>query len=259
MATEPPQPSRSAKDAVEFSVLATTVVAIILGFLILGGDPQLRVQVVTVLTVALVVVAFAYARGFERASVAMRRWKQKIAISHNPDLVRRLETLVQQAGETFGSPGKMYSFPNAANVLLSVVQQPERTPATLAATAKVEELAQLWGTMAGDWHNTTSEVTRLCSGPAKEDTQSFVDAMTLTGSLLKLVYWAVYRLVTVVGQIGGDGRVVLAPKQHERDRWTNFREKANVILADYDTLAREANAALGLALTPLDERITDPW
>ena len=256
---DPPEPSRSAKEAAEFAALGATVLAIVLGFLILGGDLQLRIDVAAALTIALLIVAFAYARGFERVSVALGRRRGRTAISRNPDLVRRLETLVQQAGETFGAAGKMHSFPNAANVLLSVVQQPERTPALLAATAKVEEIAQLWGMMAGTWHNTTFEITRLCSGPAREDTQSFIDEMTLTGNLLKLVYWAVYRLVTVVGQVGGDGRVVLAPKQHERDRWTTFREKANAILADYDALVREANTAMGLGLTPLDERISDPW
>jgi hypothetical protein len=127
----------------------------------------------------------------------------------------------------------------------------------LSATAKVGELAQLWGLIAGEWHNTSFEITRLCSGPAREDTQSFVNAVTLMGNLLKMAYWAVYRLVNVVGEISGGH--VLGPKQHERDRWSTFREKANMILADFDALIREANTALGLGLTPFDERITDPW
>ena len=255
---DPPEPSRSAKAAAEFAVLLTTVLAIVLGFLILGGDLQLRIQVAVALTVALLIVAFAYARGFERASVALRRRRDRTAIARNPDLVRRLDTLVEQAGETFASAGKMHSFTNAANIVLAVVQGPGpegRGP----AIAKVEELAQLWSLIAGGWHNTTFHVRRLCSGSARRDTQSFVDAMTLTGYLLRMAYWAAYRLVTVVGQIGGDGHGALTPKQHERDRWNTFREKANTILADYDALVREANIALGLGLTTFDERITDPW
>ena len=166
--------------------------------------------------------------------------------------------IYEQAGETFASAGKIHSLPNAANIVLAVVQGPGpegRGP----AIAKVEELAQLWSLMAGGWHNTILQVRRLCSGSAMRDTQSFADAMTLTASLLRMAYWAAYRLVTVVGQIGGDEHVAVTPKQHERNRWNTFREKANTILADFDALVREANIALGLGLTPLDERITDPW
>src|SRR6266550_2645252 len=66
---EPPQPSRSAKEAAGFAALGATVIAIVLGFLILGGDLQLRIQVAAVLMIALLIVAFAYTRGFERPSV----------------------------------------------------------------------------------------------------------------------------------------------------------------------------------------------
>ena len=256
---DPPEPSRSAKAAAEFAVLLTTVLAIVLGFLILGGDLQLRIQVAVALTVALLIVAFAYARGFERTSVALRERRGRTAIARHPDLVRRLDTLVQQAGETFASAGKIHSFTNAANIVLAVVQGPGPEEGRGPAIAKVEELAQLWSLMAGNWHNMSLQIRRQCSGSAMRDTQSFVDAMTLTASLLRMAYWAAYRLVTVVGQIGGDGHGAVTPKQHERDRWNTFREKANTILADYDALVREANIALGLGLTPLDERITDPW
>src|SRR2546427_11308510 len=111
--SETPEPSRSAKEAAEIAVLGATVIAIVLGFLILGGDLQVRIQVAVALTVALLIVAFAYARGFERTSVALRERRGRTAIARNPDLVRRLDTLVEQAGETFASAGKIHSLPNA--------------------------------------------------------------------------------------------------------------------------------------------------
>ena len=263
MATpESPEPSRLAKAAVEFAVLGTTVVAIIALSLVFGGDVQTRIWTTISLTIALLIVAFSYGKGFERLSVAVRKRRVRNAIARHPDLLRRLEALAKEAGHTFGSQTKIYSWSTGAGVVTEAARRRQQQAASepggqrapLPGIERIEEVVQLWSYLSPHWNITSLEVIRLCQGPARKDSQTFVDAMVLMNSLLKMAYWVVYRILNTAGQIAG-----LTPTQSERERWTTFRNKVNTLFDDCDALIRETNTAFGTDLTPVDDRISDPW
>ncbi len=246
-----PDQLKPTRVSVEAVILATTVLAIVVLALVTGPETPFRDASVVALAILLALLIVAFAGGFARASRFLQDRRTRSAVRQHPELVGRLGAVTVRAKDIFGSStARLISFLYAAGNVNAGAQRglgADKATGDIqrwTTASRMQEIMQAWQMETSGWSAPLDAVASLCDGAAKEDTGTFLFALTLLGGFLSSATWAAYRFVDAFR--GASHPLDLATK----DIWNAFESAANQALHEFQGIVDEANRAFRSDLRP---------